>query len=149
MTCEAAGRKGLPQVVVPGCVDFMVCGPRTELPRKWLDRPTYFHNPEFTLVRATQEEQLEAARQIAAKLNAARGRVVLLVPTQGLSIPNCEVDQSGQPGAFWDPPLDAAFRAELRRHLDRRIDYHEFDAHINDERFALAVLDVARAVFSV
>jgi uncharacterized protein (UPF0261 family) len=145
---EAAGRKGLPQVVVPGCVDFMVCGPRSELPGKWLDRPTYYHNPEFTLVRATREEQLEAARQIAIKLNAARGRVVLMVPTRGLSVPNCEVDQSGQPGAFWNPPLDAAFRAELRRHLDPRIEYDEIDAHINDERFALAVLDAARAVFS-
>jgi uncharacterized protein (UPF0261 family) len=145
---ESAGRKGLPQLVVPGCVDFMVCGPRAELPKKWLDRPTYYHNPEFTLVRATLEEQLEAARQIAAKLNAARGRVALLVPTQGLSVPNCEIDQSGQPGAFWDPELDAAFRAELRRHLDTCIEYREFDAHINDDSFALAVLDSAKAIFS-
>ncbi len=145
---EAAGRKGLPQIVVPGCVDFMVCGPRSQLPEKWRDRPSYYHNPEFTLVRATLDEQLEAARQISAKLNAARGRVLLLVPTRGLSVPNCEVDQSGAPGAFWDPPLDAAFRAELKGQLDKGVEYREFDAHINDEAFALAVLDAARTVFS-
>ena len=145
---EAAGRKGLPQIVVPGCVDFMVCGPRTQLPEKWRDRPSYYHNPEFTLVRASQQEQLEAARQIAAKLNAAQGRVVLMVPTRGLSVPNCEIDQSGQPGAFWDPPLDAAFRAELRGHLHARVEYQELDAHINDETFALAVLDAARTIFT-
>lgn len=144
---EAAGRKGVPQIVVPGCIDFMVCGPHAQVPAKWSRRPSYYHNPEFTLVRATLEEELEAARQIAAKLNGARGSVALLVPTRGLSVPNCEVDQSGRPGAFWDPPLDAAFRSELRRHLEARIEYHEFDAHINDEAFALAVLDKARATF--
>jgi uncharacterized protein (UPF0261 family) len=146
---EAAGRKGLPQIVVPGCVDFMVCGPRSQLPAKWRDRPSYYHNPEFTLVRATQEEQCEAARQISAKLSAARGKVLLMVPTRGLSVPNCELDQTGLPGLFWDPPLDAAFRAELRRNLDPRVEYCELDAHINDEVFSLAVLDAARTVFSV
>lgn len=146
---EAAGRMGLPQIVVPGCVDFMVCGPRSQVPDRWLDRPSYYHNPEFTLVRASQDEQLEAARQIAAKLNAARGRVVLMVPTRGLSVPNCEIDQLGHPGAFWAPDLDAAFRAELVRHLQSRVEYHEFDAHINDEAFALAVLDAAKDVFLV
>lgn len=145
---EAAGRGGLPQVVVPGCVDFMVCGPRAEIPSRWQGRPTYYHNPEFTLVRATREEQLEAARQIAAKLSAAQGRVVVLVPTRGLSIPNCERDQTGLPGPFWEPALDAAFRAELRRGLPPRIDYRELDAHVNDEAFARAVLDAARAAFS-
>jgi uncharacterized protein (UPF0261 family) len=146
---EAAGRKGLPQIVVPGCVDFMVCGPRSQVPDKWIDRPSYYHNPEFTLVRASLDEQLEAARQIAAKLNTSRGRVVLMVPTRGLSVPNCEVDQLGNPGAFWAPDLDSAFRAELKCQLSDRVEYHEIDAHINDDAFALAVLDAAKAVFSV
>ncbi len=146
---EAAGRLGLPQVVVPGCVDFMVCGPRSEVPAHWRGRPSYCHNPEFTLVRASEDEQLQAARDIARKLNAARGPVVVLVPTRGLSVPNCEVDQLGAPGAFWNPPLDADFRDVLRRGLDARIDYREVDAHINDESFASEVFDTARAVFNV
>ncbi len=145
---QAAGRLGLPQLVVPGCVDFMVCGPLASLPARWQGRPVYYHNPEFTLVRATQDEQLEAARQIANKLNAARGRVVLLVPMRGLSVPNCEVDQTGQPGAFWDPALDAAFRAELRSNLHARVEYREIEAHINDDSFAQAVMDEARALFT-
>ena len=146
---EAAGRLGLPQVVVPGCIDFMVCGPRSEVPPHWRNRPSYFHNPEFTLVRATAEEQLHAARAIARKLNAARGRVAVLVPARGLSVPNCEVDQQGAPGAFWDPALDAAFRDLLRRSLDARIAYREVDAHINDDSFAREVLDAARDMFEV
>jgi uncharacterized protein (UPF0261 family) len=145
---EAAGRRGVPQLVVPACVDFIVCGPREHVPERWRGRPSYFHNPEFTLIRATRDEQLEAARVIAHKLNAARGKVAVVVPTLGLSVPNCAADSSGGPGAFWDPPLDAAFRAELRRGLDPRIDYRELAMHVNDEAFALAVLDAARALFS-
>jgi uncharacterized protein (UPF0261 family) len=146
---EAAGRRGLPQVIVPGCVDFMVCGPRHEVPRAWRDRPQYFHNPEFTLVRATRDEQLEVARRIARKLCAARGPVTVLVPLRGLSIPNCEADQTGQPGPFWDPSLDAAFRDELRRGLAPQIEYAEIDAHINDVEFARAVFETARATFNL
>lgn len=146
---EAAGRRGLPQVVVPGCVDFMVCGPRHEVPPAWRDRPQYFHNPEFTLVRATRDEQLEVARRIAGKLCAARGPVTVLVPLRGLSIPNCETDLDGRPGLFWDPPLDAAFRDELRRGLERRIEYAEIDAHVNDVEFARAVFEAARTAFSL
>lgn len=146
---ETAGRLGLPQLVVPGCIDFMVCGPRGEVPPHWRDRPSYCHNPEFTLVRASADEQLQAAHEIARKLNAARGPVVVLVPTRGLSVPNCEVDQLGATGAFWNPPLDAAFREVLRCGLDARIAYREVDAHINDEAFAREVFDAARAVFKV
>jgi uncharacterized protein (UPF0261 family) len=145
---EAAGRLGLPQLVVPGCIDFMVCGPLAKLPDQWRDRPLYYHNPEFTLVRASEPEQLEAARQIARKLNAARGPVVVRVPTRGLSVPNCEVDPGGGSGVFWNPSIDAAFRELLRSSLDPRIDYAEVDAHINDPSFADLVMAQAKDLFN-
>jgi uncharacterized protein (UPF0261 family) len=145
---EWAGRKGLPQIVVPGCIDFMVCGPRHEVPEKWHGRPSYYHNPEFTLVRATLEEQLEAARVTARKLNASKGRVSVLVPTKGLSIPNCEKDQNGKHGEFWDPELDAKFRNELKSHLGAEIEYAEVDANVNDQAFAEVVLEKALKVFA-
>jgi uncharacterized protein (UPF0261 family) len=144
---RAAGRRGLPQLVVPGCVDFMVCGPLESVPPRWRGRPSYYHNPEFTLVRATLDEQLEAARQIASRLNEATGPVVVMVPTRGLSVPNCEVDPSGGPGAFWSPVIDAAFRQALKGGLHAGIEYREVDAHINDERFAQLVLDRAKRLF--
>jgi uncharacterized protein (UPF0261 family) len=114
---EAAGRKG--PATDRGARMRGLHGVRPSVDRCRIsgDRPSYYHNPEFTLVRASLDEQLEAARQIAAKLNASRGRVVLMVPTRGLSVPNCEVDQLGAPGAFWAPDLDAAFRAELKCQL--------------------------------
>jgi uncharacterized protein (UPF0261 family) len=138
----AAGRAGLPQIVVPGCVDFIVFGPRHDVPDALRERPSYYHNPEFTLVRASREEQLAAAEAIARALNASPAPVSVLVPVRGLSIPNVPG------GAFWDPDLDAAFRESLRGSLNANIQYREEDVHINDETFARSVADEALRVFA-
>jgi uncharacterized protein (UPF0261 family) len=133
---EAAGELGLPQVVVPGCVDFFVQGPKEAIPEKWRGRKAYYHNPSFTLLRTSREEMLEVARTLARKVNGAKGPVAVAVPARGLSIPNVPE------GAFWDPEGDAAFRAELRKGLRPDIECAEADAHINDEKFAEKVLEL-------
>jgi len=132
---ERVGAVGLPQVVVPGCVDFTVHGPRDAVPERLRGRPAYYHNPEFTLVRLTRDEQVEIAHRMARKLNAARGPVVVAVPTRGLSIPNV----SG--GAFWDPETDAAFLDALRADLRKDIPLVTVEAHINDPVFSGRVAD--------
>ena len=49
---RVAGRLGLPQVVVPGCVRLLQPGRRaTPCRERYRDRKTYFHNPVATLVR--------------------------------------------------------------------------------------------------
>jgi uncharacterized protein (UPF0261 family) len=132
---ETAGALGLPQVVVPACVDFACHGPRHAVPEALRDRPAYYHNPEFTLVRLNRGEMIEVAETIARKLNAARGPVRVLVPLGGLSIPNVPG------GAFYDPPADAAFREALRANLRSAIPLREIDAHVNDPEFATAVAE--------
>lgn len=127
---ERVGAVGLPQVVVPGCVDFTVHGPRDAVPERLRGRPAYYHNPEFTLVRLTRDEMVEIGRRMAGKLSAARGPLVVVVPTRGLSIPNVPG------GAFWDPEADAAFLEALRGGLRENIPLHTVDAHINDVEFA-------------
>ncbi len=130
---EAAARHGVPQVVVPGCVDFFVVGPRASIPEPWRQRPQYFHNPALTLVRASRGEMVAVARSMAEKLNASRGPVAVAVPLGGLSIPN-------RPGdVFWDPEADAAFRETLRTLLRAEIPVIEVPAHINDAVFVDAV----------
>jgi uncharacterized protein (UPF0261 family) len=139
---DVAGAKGIPQLIVPGCVDFIICPPKHQVPEQFKGRPSYFHNPEFTLVRVTREEQLHVARLLARKLNASTGPVVVVVPTNGLSIAN------HPNGEFWDPETDALFRAELQSQLRRGVTYMEFDGHINDEAFAHYVLDLALTLFA-
>jgi uncharacterized protein (UPF0261 family) len=133
---EGAGSKGLPQVVVPACVDFIVFGAKADVPETLRDRPSYYHNPEFTLVHVTRDERLAIAREIARKLSLARGPVAVVVPTRGLSIPNVPG------GPFHDPAGDAAFASVLRAGLPPSAEYREVDAHVNDDAFADAVFDV-------
>jgi uncharacterized protein (UPF0261 family) len=140
---EAAALKGLPQVIVPSCVDFIVLGPRAEVPERFRGRPSYYHNPEFTLVRVTEEEQSEIARRIASRVNTARGPVEVIVPLRGLSIANREG------GEFFAPAVDAAFRNELRARLNPAVTYVEVDAHVNDNEFAATALEALERVIEV
>lgn len=132
---DAAGQAGIPQVIVPGCLDFMVFGAKHEVPEQLQDRPMYYHNPEFTLVRVTREEQLRAAHFLIEKVNKAKGPVTLLVPLGGGSI----MDIEG--GVFWDPETNHLCREALKSSLNPNIRYREINAHINDETFADAALE--------
>lgn len=130
---EAAARQGIPQVVVPGSVDFFVVGPKQSVPERWRARAQYDHNPALTLIRANRAEMEAVARTMAEKLNGSRGPAAVAVPLGGLSIPN-------RPGdVFWDPEADTAFREMLRAGLRADIRVVEVPAHINDPAFAEAV----------
>lgn len=132
---ERVGALGLPQVVVPGNVDLTTHGVPDAVPFHLRNRPTYYHNPEFTLVRTLRDEMAAIGEMMARKLNAASGPVTVVVPTQGLSNPN----RPG--GVFWDPEADAALVAELRQHLRAGIPLITVDAHLNDAAFAQRVAE--------
>jgi uncharacterized protein (UPF0261 family) len=125
-----AGEHGLPQVVVPGCVDFFNQGARSELPEQYRERKQYFHNPVATLVRLTADEEAELGRIVAERLAAARGPVRVVCPTGGFSL----ADVPG--GDLWDPQADAAFIEALRDALPPEIPFEEVDAHVDDPAFA-------------
>lgn len=129
------GRLGLPQIVVPGCIDFTVHGRPEEVPARLQGRPVYTHNPEFTLVRTLPEEMVELGRIFADRLNEATGPIEVMVPTEGLSIPNVPG------GAFWNPEADAGFLASLRASLRADIPISTHSQHINATEFALAVAE--------
>jgi uncharacterized protein (UPF0261 family) len=128
------GRLGLPQVVVPGCIDFSVHGRPEAVPEHLQGRPMYTHNPEFTLVRTLPEEMIRLGAIFADRLNGATGPVAVMVPTRGLSIPS-EPD-----GVFWNPDADAGFLSELRQRLRPDIEVITRDCHINAPEFADAVV---------
>lgn len=120
-----AGRMGIPQLLVPGCIDFSVWAP-SSIPETMRERPMYSHNPEYTLIRATHEEKTELGRIFAERVNGARGPVRILFPTRGLSLP-------ATPGeVFWDPEGDSRFLTALREHLRPDIPVETVDLHIND-----------------
>ena len=132
---RVAGRHGLPQVVVPGCVDFFNQGPRESLPEEYRTRKSYFHNPVATLVRLDADEERALGRMVAERLNEARGPVHVVAPTRGFSLADAEG------GDLWDPEADRAFLDALRSSLRPEIPYESVDAHVDDAAFADVVAE--------
>jgi uncharacterized protein (UPF0261 family) len=136
---EAAGRKGIPQVVAPGAIDF-VCwaGTPETLPPRFRNRPMHMHNPNDTVVMATTKEKARLGKLVAQKLNRATGPTAMLIPTQGF----VEADRPG--GIFYDPEGRSAFITALKSHIKPGVKVVELDAHINDPEFsreAVTILD--------
>jgi uncharacterized protein (UPF0261 family) len=131
---EIVASLGLPQVIVPGCIDFSVWNTGT-VPEKLTGRPVYDHNPEFILVRASHEEMIELGHIFARKLNQAKGKVEVVVPTRGLSIPNVPG------GVFWNPEADADFLKTLKSELRPDIPVKTFAQHVNDPSFGRQVAE--------
>lgn len=127
---EAAGRKGLPQVIAPGCLDFIVFSPPEKIPETLRGRKAYRHTPQVAIVRANKDEMASIGKVMADKLNKALGPFVVVVPNQGFSPAN----RPGKP--LYDPEADRAFVEGLRQNLKPSARIVEVDAHINDERFA-------------
>jgi uncharacterized protein (UPF0261 family) len=127
---RVAGRAGLPQVVVPGCVDFFNQGPRDALPERYRGRKSYFHNPVATLVRLDRDEEHALGELVAERLNEATGPVRVVAPTRGFSLADAEG------GDLWDPEADAAFLDSLSAALRPDIPFETVDAHVDDPAFA-------------
>jgi uncharacterized protein (UPF0261 family) len=132
---KRVGLLGIPQVVVPGCIDFSVFH-SGHIPTWLADRPIYDHNPEYTLVRASPEEMIALGHLFAERLNIAQGPVIIAVPTEGLSIPNVP------DGPFWDPEADAAFLETLKSEIREDIPVKTYERHINDPEFGREVADL-------
>jgi len=132
---EAAGALGLPQVVVPGSINYSVMGPVETLPPEMLKRKYIVHNSQLTLVRLSREELAKAAILTADRLNKAKGPTHVFIPLRGFSYP----DHEGR--AHWDPDLNEVFIRTLKSRLSSTIQYDELDWHINDDPFIDAVVN--------
>lgn len=136
---EAAGRAGLPQVLVPGCIDFITCGPLAVAQAEFPGRVYFGHNPELTLVRLTVDEMSSLGATFAEKANSATGPTTIVVPLGGFSVP----DAPGK--AFWNPEADRAFVSSLRDNLAQHIPLILLDGHINDDAFIDHVVGILTA----
>jgi uncharacterized protein (UPF0261 family) len=127
---RVAGARGLPQVVVPGCVDFFNQGAPETVPEEYRGRKSYYHNPVATLVRLEPAEMAELGQIVAERLNEARGPVHVVAPTLGFSLADVEG------GDLWFPEADAAFLDALSAALPPEIPLELVDTHVNDPELA-------------
>lgn len=126
---ETAGEKGIPQVVVPGCLVYYVAGPVGSLSSETRERKYFIHSPQLTLVRATPQELAHIGKIVAKKLNLAKGPLKVFIPLKGF----CSPDKEGS--ELFDPEGNKAFITSLKEDLDKNIPIIEVDAHINDPEF--------------
>ncbi|HEX2923709.1 MAG TPA: Tm-1-like ATP-binding domain-containing protein, partial [Chloroflexota bacterium] len=123
---EAAGRKGIPQVVAPGGIEYFCFGPLDTVPPKYLNRAIHHHNPYNMNIRATGEEMEKLGRVVAEKLNGSRGPVAFILPLRGWSV-------VGAPGGpLYNPEANSHFISALKANLSPRIRLVQLDALIND-----------------
>lgn len=127
---EEAGAKGIPQVISLGALDVVNFLRPETVPAKFQGRKFHMHNPTVTLMRTSVEENIQAGKVMAAKLNQAKGPVTVVIPLKGLSA----YDIIGQP--FYDTQADAALFKSLKEHLNDKIKLLVMDNHINDPQFA-------------
>ena len=143
---EAAGKMGVPQVVIPGGLDMVVFYEPETVPKQFDKRRFYRHNPKATLMRTTQDECLELGKIVATKINKSKGPTVVLIPMKGFS----EDDKLGGVNTvsyygeetrvpWYDPQADMAFVTSLEGQLDNskpNVEIIKVDRHINDPAIA-------------
>ncbi len=135
---EAAAQRGIPQVVGPGSLCFIIAGSLATLPGNYRRRKHVVHNPNITLVRASRREMIAVAGIMARKLNRSMGPARVVIPLQGFSYPN----RKGE--ALYDGEGNLAFIRALKRNLRKNIEVIEVDAHINDSSYAEKAVESLR-----
>ena len=132
---EAAGRRGIPQVVVPGALEITNWGPVDTVPESFNvpERRLHVHNPTVTITRTNFDESRTLGEIFGTKVSRAKGPTLVLLPLRGLSA----VDAPGQP--YWDEEADAALFESIREHVGV-VPVRDVAANINDPAFADAVL---------
>jgi uncharacterized protein (UPF0261 family) len=123
---KAAARHGIPQIVAPGGVDFIIEGPLDALPAEYKARKTMVHTPTITLVRTSPEEMVAVARLITERLAESTGPTAMILPVRAFGW----FAREGQP--LHDPESDRAFVETFKAHAPAQVRIVEMDTHLND-----------------
>jgi uncharacterized protein (UPF0261 family) len=127
---DAAGERGIPQIVSAGALDMVNFGPPETVPSQFKERTFYQHNPTTTLMRTTIEENRELGKRLAQKLNNNAANTIVIFPHGGVSL----LDMDGKPFAG-EAERKALFEG-LKSALSPQIPLVETDGAINDPAVA-------------
>ena len=125
---EAAGQMGIPQVVSVGALDMVNFGEPQTVPKRFVGRKFYEHNPTTTLMRTTVEENRQLGKILAEKLNESTSPTVVVFPKGGVSM----LDKAS--GAFDGPEERQALYDAIKQHLREDISFIEVEEDINDPK---------------
>ena len=126
----AAAEMGIPQVVVPGCLDMVNFAQTDTVPEQYKHREFYQWAPDVTLMRTNSEENKILAERLVQKLKRSTAAVSIVLPTKGIS----QID--GEGGVFYRPEIDAVLFKTIKDNAGGLVDVVEVNTHINDEKFS-------------
>ncbi|MBX3240502.1 MAG: Tm-1-like ATP-binding domain-containing protein [Chitinophagaceae bacterium] len=132
---KAAAKAGIPQVVVPGCLDMVNFAQPDTVPGKYKNRRLYSWAPDVTLMRTNTEENEILGRQLAERVNQSKAPAAILIPAKGISQVNV------QGGIFYDPDADKALISSIRKFSSPAVKVTETELHINDAAFAALAVE--------
>jgi len=130
----AASEMGIPQIVVPGCLDMVNFSHIETVPEKYRSRQLYSWSPEVTLMRTNKEENESLGSLLVNKLSDSKAKVEIILPLKGIS----QLDNKGD--LFYHPEIDSALFKAIKKNA-KNIPIIEMDAHINDEAFASKLVE--------
>ncbi len=140
---SAALQKGVPAVLVPGNIDFLVTGPLKIAKKRFPGRAYHKHNVAITAIR-TDKKEIEFLAQVLADLcNSARGQFSVLVPMGGFSAFDSEE------GPLHDPEAPELFVETFKKSLEQQSSMNLLPHHINDPEFAQAVIQALEKLLEI
>jgi len=146
---EAAGKKGIPQIITPCSLDMISCGPLSRKDkgdslwesRRLKDRKLWVMDELRVQAKVSPEEAIEIAKAVASKLNQAKAAVKFLVPWKGWHT----ADREGE--SLYEPQINRLLIDTLRKEADPRvIEIKEYDLYLNTHEFASVIVDTLEEV---
>jgi uncharacterized protein (UPF0261 family) len=140
---EAAGKRGIPQIITPCGFEMISCGPLRRkdsgdplwISRNLASRCYYLHDAYRVQARTNADELRLVAKTVAEKLNKAKGPVKFIIPEKGWST----LSIKDQP--LYDPDADKVLVDELKKHLKPEIEVRKLEVHLNTKEFAMALVE--------
>ena len=139
---DAAGRRGIPHLIVPGCVDMANFNAMDSVPEHYrkAKRTFYEWTPSVTLMRTKEEENEEMGRIFAEKAMPPKARWVSYLLARGIDA------RAGDNQPFCDREADRAMFDAVKAHAREDIEVVEMDCNINDPEFAAKAVEMMLAL---
>jgi uncharacterized protein (UPF0261 family) len=137
---KAGLARGVPTIIAPGNVDFIIGGPLEAAEAQFPGRRYHVHNPALTAVRTNLDDLKKIADHIAALVADAKGPVRVFAPLGGFS------NHDSAQGHIHEPDLPAPFADYLRSVLPPHVAFETRACHFNDPEFADAIIAATRAM---
>jgi uncharacterized protein (UPF0261 family) len=140
---SAATEMGLPQIVVPGCLDMVNFAHPDTIPEQYKERELYSWAPDVTLMRTDITENEELGKRLTQGVNRSSASAGIVLPLKGIS----QIDSEG--GVFFRPATDKVLFDSIRRNAGGKVKVIEADLHINDAAFADLLVETLLGMISL